>query len=83
MFGVTLEGVHQRYWGGRARLTFLLRNWYFLILEIFFVPAFDELKTMEIAFDEVILAVGQRTEPGLRVRVRARVRARIRIKANT
>ena len=30
-----------------------------------FRPVFDESKTMEIDFDEVILAVGQRAEPGL------------------
>jgi NADPH-dependent glutamate synthase beta subunit-like oxidoreductase len=30
-----------------------------------FQPAFDESETMEVDFDEVILAVGQRAEPGL------------------
>ncbi len=30
-----------------------------------FQPVFNESKTMEIDFDEVIVAVGQRTEPGL------------------
>jgi glutamate synthase (NADPH/NADH) small chain len=30
-----------------------------------FRPVFDESKTMELGFDQVILAVGQQTEPAL------------------